>query len=89
MKLSSLTIQITSRHLKIRRRNSRALCNRDVIMIITLAMCETSCEIECDDVQQEVEVRTVTWSRRRVCLLDLLWVPSSSLSNLTSSVQFF
>ena len=65
MKLSSMTIQITSRHLKIRRRNLRVLCNRDVIIIITLANVETWCEIECDDVQQEVEVRTVTPVRKK------------------------
>ena len=55
MKLNSMTIQITSRNLKIRRRNSRVLCNR----------IETSYEIECDDVQQEVEVRTVTPVRKK------------------------
>ena len=55
MKLSSMTIQITSRNLKIRRCNSRVLCNR----------IETSYEIECDDVQQEVEVRIVTPVRKK------------------------
>ena len=60
-----MTIQIMSQHLKIRRRNLRVLCNQDVITIITLAMCETSCEIECDDVQQEVEVRIVTPIRKK------------------------
>ena len=55
MKLSSMTIQITSRNLKIRRRNSRVLCNR----------IETSYEIECDDGQQEVEVRTVIPVRKK------------------------
>ena len=57
MKLSSMTIQITSRNLKIRIRNSRVLCNR----------IETSYEIECDDVQQEVKVRTVTPVRKKRC----------------------
>ena len=55
MKLNSMTIQIMSRNLKIRIRNSRVLCNR----------IETSYEIECDDVQQQVEVRTVTPVRKK------------------------
>ena len=52
MKLGSMIIQITSRF---RIRNSR------VLVIET----ETSCEIECDDVQQEVEVRTATSFRKK------------------------
>ena len=67
MKLSSMTIQITSRHLKIHTHNSQVLCNRDVIIIITVAMCKTSCEIDCNDVQQEVKVRTVTPVRKKRC----------------------
>ena len=40
---------------EIRRRNSQVLCNR----------IETSYDIECDDVQQVVEVRTVTPVRKK------------------------
>ena len=50
-----MTIQITSRYLKI------PLHNLQVLVIET----ETSCENECDDVQQEVEVRTVTPFRKK------------------------
>ena len=57
IELGSMTIQITSRYLKIRRCNSRVLCNRDRNLV----------EIECDDVQKEVEVRTVTPFRKKRC----------------------
>ena len=55
MKLGSMTIQIASRNLKIHRSNSWVLCNR----------IETLYEIECNDVQQEVEVRTVRPVRKK------------------------
>ena len=85
MKLSSMTIQITSRHLKIRRRNSRILCNRDVIIIITLSMHVRNLgDGDAYNIGAVALRFGVTWSRRHACLLDLLEVPSSSLFNLTS-----
>ena len=54
-------------------------------MWVLVIKTETSCEIECDDVQQEVEVRTVTPFRKKR-RRQLMWNPQLYMTTQGNSL---
>ena len=53
---------------EIRRRNSRILCNRDVIIIITLAMCETL------EMEMHIKAVSLRFGLPEVAIVRVSWI---------------